>query len=115
MLHGLSKKYEYQAELLGAGRLSIFYYIILPHIVPGVVAGAGIAFLVSMSQYISTLIIGGGNVITLPTIMVPYISGGEYSMASGLIVLFTLIAIVPLYIMDYFLKKYYFYKLRIAI
>jgi len=42
---------EQQAMVLGAGPISRFIYISLPHILPGMVAGASLTFLISISQY----------------------------------------------------------------
>src|SRR5581483_7361132 len=59
-------QYEEQARVLGAGPVRTFLLITLPMIFPGVVVGGLFAFLISWSQYILTLLIGGGAVITLP-------------------------------------------------
>ena len=41
----------------------------LPAILPGLVVGGLFAFIISWSQYVLTLLIGGGNVLTLPVLL----------------------------------------------
>ena len=61
--------FEAQARSLGASPLKTFWYVTLPAIMPGIIVGGLFAFLVSWSQYILTLLIGGGRVVTLPLLL----------------------------------------------
>jgi len=70
-------QYEYQAVVLGAGRWQIFWMVTLPLVLPGVVVATLFAFLVSWSQYLLTLFIGGGRVLTLPMLLFSAVSGGN--------------------------------------
>lgn len=69
--------YEEQARVLGAGPFKTFRQVTLPYLMPALRAGAGITILVSMAQYVSTFLIGGGAVQTLTLRMMPYLSGGN--------------------------------------
>ncbi len=103
----LSVDWEEQARMLGAGAISRFYHVVLPHIMPGIAAGASLSILISLSQYLITFIIGSGQVITLPILLFPFISGGDPALASAYSLLFAGIAILALLGMDAGLKKYY--------
>ncbi|MBZ9685013.1 ABC transporter permease subunit [Clostridium estertheticum] len=103
----LDSSLEHQAAVLGAGPISRFIYISLPHILPGMVAGAGLTFLISISQYFLTFLVGGGKVITISIIMFPFISGGDNAIGSVYGVLFSSLAIINLVLIDFVLKKYY--------
>lgn len=83
--------FEAQAKNLGASNLQIWRYVILPAIAPGVALAAVFAFLISWSQYLTTLLIGGGKVITLPLILVNFQRSSDEAVTSGL----TLIFLVP--------------------
>lgn len=98
---------EHQAAVLGAGPISRFIYISLPHILPGIVAGSSLTFLISISQYFLTLLVGGGKIITISIIMFPFISGGDNAIGSVYGVLFSSLAIINLVLIDFVLKKYY--------
>lgn len=85
--------YEQQASSLGASRSQVWLWVILPLIGPGVAVAALFAFLVSWSQYILTLLIGGGQIITLPILLVSSVSG---SNPTSIAVIASLFAIPPL-------------------
>ncbi|OZM57386.1 ABC transporter permease [Lottiidibacillus patelloidae] len=103
----LGNKYEEQATMLGATRSMRVRYIIFPMILPGVITGASLSILISLSQYLITFLVSGGQVITLPLLLFPFINGGDQAIASVYTILFSILAIGVLFLMDLFLKKFY--------
>jgi putative spermidine/putrescine transport system permease protein len=57
---------EAQARTLGASSFEVMRFVTLPAIAPGLAVAGSFAFLISWSQYLLTLFIGGGRVLTLP-------------------------------------------------
>ena len=55
--------YEEQARVLGANPLRVFMHVTFPAVLPGLIVAAFFAFLISWSEYLMTLLIGGGIVI----------------------------------------------------
>ena len=104
---------ENVAETLGANSFEKYYYVILPHIFPALVAGGSLTILISFSQYVSTLIIGGGEVLTLTMLIFPFISGGDMVIGSAYVVLFVLLNIAALLFMEFVLKKFYSSTIKI--
>jgi putative spermidine/putrescine transport system permease protein len=88
--------YEHQARVLGAGSWRIFWHVTLPAILPGVIVAALFAFLISWSQYLLTLLIGGGSVITLPVLLLSFANSGDYAITAALSLVFIAPAIVAL-------------------
>lgn len=80
--------FEYQALVLGASRVRIFATVTLPLVLPGVVVATLFAFLISWSQYLLTLLIGGGRVITLPLLLFSTVAGGNPTTISALALVF---------------------------
>jgi putative spermidine/putrescine transport system permease protein len=80
--------YEGQARTLGARPLQVFRHITLPAIWPGLMVGSLFAFLISWSQYLLTLIIGGGQMITLPVLLFAFANSGDNAIAAALSLLF---------------------------
>lgn len=103
----LSADWEDQARMLGAGAMPRFFHVVLPHLLPGIMAGASLSVLISLSQYLITFIIGAGQVVTLPILLFPFISGGDPAVASAYSLLYAAIAIAALVGMDAALKRYY--------
>lgn len=91
-----STAYEDQARSLGAGPLQVLRHITLPAILPGVMVAALYAFLVSWSQYLLTLLIGGGRVPTLPVLVLAFVGSGDYAVASALSLVFVLPGVLAL-------------------
>jgi putative spermidine/putrescine transport system permease protein len=83
--------FEEQARTLGAGPFSVAVRVTLPMILPGVAVAGMFSFLVSWSQYISTLIIGGGRVVTLPVLLFALVGGGDRPVAAAV----ALVLVVP--------------------
>lgn len=93
--------YEEQARVLGASPIRVFWHVTLPGIFPGLVVAALFAFLISWSEYILTLFIGGGRVVTLPLLLFSF-ARSDPSVASAL----SLIFIAPAVIILVFVSKY---------
>jgi putative spermidine/putrescine transport system permease protein len=88
--------FEAQARTLGATRLQVWRRVILPMVFPGVVVAALFAFLLSWSQYLSTLIIGGGRVITLPILLFSLMGSGDRPVAAAVALVFVMPALLAL-------------------
>jgi putative spermidine/putrescine transport system permease protein len=82
--------YEDQARSLGATPLQTFRTVTLPAILPGLLTGALFAFLVSWSQYLLTLAIGGGRVQTLPLLLFSFASAGRNDVTAAIALLYIL-------------------------
>jgi putative spermidine/putrescine transport system permease protein len=88
--------YEEQARSLGARPLQVLFRVTLPAIVPGIMTGGLFVFLVSWSQYILTLLIGGGRVVTLPVLLFAFASSGDNTVTAAISLIFVAPAIAVL-------------------
>jgi len=68
----------------------------MPAIMPGLVVAGFFAFIVSWSQYVLTLQIGGGKVLTLPVLLVSTASGGDVAITGALTIVYALPVVVLL-------------------
>ncbi|PJK17236.1 ABC transporter permease [Chryseomicrobium excrementi] len=103
----MNRETEQAAQLLGAGPWSRFLFVILPHLRAGLVAGVTLSMLISLSQYSVTLLIGGGQVVTLPILLFPYISGGDTSIGSAYTLVFSAVALLLVISLDVALRGHY--------
>lgn len=87
-------EFEEQARSLGASRSAVIFSVMLPMILPGVSVAALFAFLLSWSQYLSTLIIGGGKILTLPILLFALMDSGDRPVAAAV----SLVFIVPAFL-----------------
>ena len=95
---------EEAARTLGASPWRAFVHVTLPQVAPGVAVAGLFAFLISWSQYILTLLIGGGSVVTLPMLLFSAASGNDPVISSALALAFALPAILVLVVALRFLK-----------
>lgn len=88
--------YETQARSLGATAIQTFRFVTLPAILPGLMTAALFSFLVSWSQYLLTLAIGGGRVQTLPLLLFSFASAGRNDITGAIALLYILPGLVIL-------------------
>ncbi len=67
--------YEDEARTLGASDRAIWWRVRLPLLAPGIAGATFLAFLVGWSDYIVTLLVGGGRLVTLPILIASTASG----------------------------------------
>ena len=89
-------EFEDQARSLGASRMAVTRKVMLPIIFPGIVVSALFSFLLSWSQYLSTLIIGGGRITTLPIMLFALMGSGDRPVAAAVSILFVAPALIVL-------------------
>ena len=90
------QRFEEQARTLGATGARAFFYITLPAIFPGIMVCALFAFLVSWSQYILTLVIGGGRVLTLPLLLFNFSTAGRNDLTGAIGIIYLLPGLITL-------------------
>jgi len=88
--------FEEQARSLGASPARVTVMVIFPMIIPGVIIAALFSFLISWSQYLSTLIIGGGKMLTLPILLFSLMGSGDRPVAGAVSLIFILPAFLAL-------------------
>lgn len=81
---------EDQARSLGATPVQCLLRVTLPAIWPGLLTAALFAFLVSWSQYLLTLAVGGGRVQTLPLLLFSSASAGRNDLTAAIALLYIL-------------------------
>jgi spermidine/putrescine transport system permease protein len=99
-LHGMGKDLEEASMDLGAGPVTTFFRVTLPQILPGVVAGALLAFTMSFDDFVITFFVAGVGSTTLPLLVYSMVRRGvepTINAISTLILLATTIAILVAY------------------
>jgi putative spermidine/putrescine transport system permease protein len=88
--------FEDQARSLGASPVSVVARVMLPFMFTGVAVAALFSFLLSWSQYLSTLIIGGGRITTLPILLFALMGSGDRPVAAAVSLVFVAPALLAL-------------------
>ena len=79
--------YERQARALGAGPLRVLLFVTVPLLRPAIAVALLLTFLISWSEYVLTLLVGGGQVKTLPLLLFAAIGSSDTTSAAALAVL----------------------------
>ena len=82
------ENFEFQAWVLGAGAWRTLLTVTLRLMAPSLAVAALFAFLISWSQYLLTLLIGSGRIITLPVLLFSAASGGNPVTIAALALVF---------------------------
>lgn len=97
-LRQIPDSYRKAARDLGASPFRTFLSITLPLSLPGVVVGAFLTFVLAIGDFITPQIVGGGNELLLPQVIMLQINRrGDFHLAAALsVVLLLLVATVYL-------------------
>jgi len=93
-LQSFNREMEEAAKDLGASEYQVFKDILLPHLKPGLIAGALLSFTLSLDDFIVTFFTSGPNTVTLPVkiySMVRFSVTPEINAASTVLIVITLI------------------------
>lgn len=95
------------ARNLGAGYFQILWEIEIPMLLPALSAGGAIVFLVAFSDYFLVFLIGGGSVPSYSGYLFPFLNSSDWSLASGLTLVFILVPICLFAVLDLTLNRIY--------
>lgn len=93
-LTSFNREQEEAAQDLGASEWQAFRDVLLPHMKPGLIAGALLSFTLSLDDFVITFFTSGPNTITFPVkvySMVRFSVTPEVNAASALLILLTIL------------------------
>jgi putative spermidine/putrescine transport system permease protein len=90
------RTYEEQGQVLGASRVTVLRKITLPIILPGLAVSFLFAFVISWSEYILTLLVGGAAVKTLPMVLFAFLRGSDLTLVGAASIVFMIPPLVLL-------------------
>jgi putative spermidine/putrescine transport system permease protein len=103
----MGEEYRICAKNLGAGNIAIFRQVELPLLVPAIIAGGSVVFLVAFSEYFLVFLMGGGNVPSFTGFLMPLLSSSNRSLAAILTLIFLLLPILLFFLLDLSLMRSY--------
>lgn len=96
---------EEQATVLGARPLKAFFQVTMPQLIPGMLSSLSMAFIISYSQYFTTLLAGGGKIKTIALVLVPYIQSGDRALSSAYSIAFVGSALLVFALFEHVVRK----------
>lgn len=95
------------ARNLGATNFTILWKIEFPLLIPAIIAGGSIVFLISFSNYFLVFLIGGGAVPSFSGYLFPFLNSSDWSIAAILTLLFVLIPVLLFLLIDLTINRIY--------
>lgn len=102
-----SHEYELCAKNLGATLWMRLRYVTFPLLLPAIIAGGSVVFLVAFSDYYLVFLIGGGVVPSFTGYLFPFITGADRAMASALSLIFLIVPVVLFIIVELSMRRFY--------
>jgi spermidine/putrescine transport system permease protein len=96
-LVGFNKQLEEASKDLGASEWQTFTKILVPYMMPGLIAGALLAFTLSLDDFVITFFTSGPETVTFPVKIYSMVKTGvkyEVNAASTILILITLVATI---------------------
>ncbi|MEL3909345.1 MAG: ABC transporter permease subunit [Treponemataceae bacterium] len=103
----MGEEIELQAKTLGANSLQVLLYVTIPILLPSIITASVMVFIVSFSQYFLSFCIGGGQVLTFPILMIPFIQSGDRMLGSVFSFVFIIVMFFILLVSEIFIKSIY--------
>jgi putative spermidine/putrescine transport system permease protein len=91
---------EEAAKVLGAGPVTVFRRVTLPIIMPGVLAGAVMAFIISFDEAVISLFVASSGRVTLPVEMFRYVEFRADPLVAALSFILILLALVAVVVVE---------------
>ncbi len=101
------EEYALCAQNLGAGALTRLWRVELPLLLPSIVAGGSVVFLVAFSEYFLVFLIGGGRVPSFTGYLFPFLASSDLGVASILTLVFFAAPLVLFAVMELTVARAY--------
>jgi ABC-type Fe3+ transport system permease subunit len=79
----------------------------IPLLIPSIISGATVVFLVAFSEYFLVFIIGGGSVASFTGYLFPFLNSSDRPIASALTLIFLLVPVLLFILIDQTVNRLY--------
>ncbi len=103
VLAKLDRQYEEAAMMLGAGRIRIFFKVILPEVFPALLAGFGLAFARGIGEYGSVVFIAGNipyKTQIAPLLIMTKLEQYKYADATAIALVLLLFSFILMFLIN---------------
>ncbi|PSQ06503.1 ABC transporter permease [Halobacteriales archaeon QS_5_68_33] len=99
-VNGIDPSIENAAKSLGAEELQTFVHVTFPQILPGVVTGALLMFILGLNEFIVSLFITSSGIYTLPVQLYTSIRGNVSPLIAAVSSVYVLVAMLAIVVAD---------------
>ncbi|WP_112310279.1 ABC transporter permease [Pseudogemmobacter bohemicus] len=91
---------ELAAQNCGAGRVQTFLHVTLPAVMPGVITGSLLMFILAMNEFLVSLLLTDARIVTLPVLIYNSIRSIITPDLAAVSVVFIVIALAAIWLLD---------------
>jgi putative spermidine/putrescine transport system permease protein len=103
----MGREYAVCARNLGASKWRVFLEVELPQLLPAMVAGGSVVFLVAFSEYFLVFLIGGGSVASFTGYLFPLITSSNRGLGALITLVFLAVPIILFIVLELGLYRYH--------
>lgn len=96
----LDPNLELAAQNCGAGRVQTFFHVTLPAVMPGVITGSLLMFILAMNEFLVSLLLTDARIVTLPVLIYNSIRSIITPDLAAVSVVFIVIALAAIWLLD---------------
>jgi len=100
-VNALDPELESAAENLGAEEIQRFIHVTIPSILPGVLTGALIMFILGLNEFIVSLIITTPDIVTLPVQLYTAIRSSISPLIAAVASIYIIVAFITVFVADW--------------
>lgn len=99
-VNAMDPNLENAAMSLGAEEIQTFFYVTLPSLIPGVLSGSLLMFILGLNEFVTSLILVTLDIATLPVLLYTQIKTVISPVAAAVSIVYSLVAVAAVYILD---------------
>lgn len=99
-VNAMDPNLENAAMSLGAEEIQTFFYITVPALMPGILSGSLLMFILGLNEFITSLILVTLDIATLPVLLYTQIKTVISPVAAAVSIIYSLIAVAAVFLLD---------------
>jgi len=100
-LKNLDPRYEEASKSLGAEEIRTFLNVTLPLSLPGIVAASLLCFAITVSAYVTPLVLGAGGILMVSNLVsVAFLEVSNYPLGAAFAVILLVVSFVSMYLLE---------------
>jgi len=99
-VNAMDPNLEKAAMSLGAEEIQTFFYVTIPALMPGILSGSLLMFILGLNEFITSLILVTLEISTLPVLLYTQIKTVISPLAAAVSVIYSLIAVTVVFLLD---------------
>ncbi|MEM3648038.1 MAG: ABC transporter permease [Thermoproteota archaeon] len=99
-VNAMDPNLENAAMSLGAEEVQTFFYVTIPSLIPGILSGSLLMFILGLNEFITSLILVTLETSTLPVLLFTQIKTVISPLAAAVSMIYSMVALIAVYALD---------------